>query len=91
MLVVKFDSSRKERPVLPLLHTLEVYQNELASELIMTCKGCVTPSPAKMTVYPSSWGPFHKQVKQTLSLNLNSELIYSEIGNSEFSVPEQQI
>ena len=42
-----------------------------------------------------SWGRsgvrFTKQVQQTLSLTLNSELIYSEIGNSEFSVPEQQI
>ena len=32
-----------------------------------------------------------KQVQQTLSVTLNSELIYSEIGNSEFPVPEQQI
>ncbi|XP_067435649.1 Fc receptor-like protein 5 isoform X2 [Thunnus thynnus] len=34
---------------------------------------------------------FTKQVQQTLSLILNSELIYSEIGNSEFPVPEQLI
>ncbi len=27
---------------------------------------------------------FNKEVQPTLSLNLNSELSYSEIGNSEF-------
>ncbi len=32
---------------------------------------------------------FNKEVQPTLSLNLNSELSYSEIGNSEFSVTEQ--
>ena len=34
---------------------------------------------------------FTKQVQQTLSLILNSELIYSEIENSEFPVPETLI
>ncbi len=32
---------------------------------------------------------FNKEVQPTLSLNLNSELTYSEMGNSEFSVTEQ--
>ncbi len=32
---------------------------------------------------------FNKEVLPTLSLNLNSELSYSEMGNSEFSVTEQ--
>ncbi len=32
---------------------------------------------------------FNKEVQPTLSLNLNSELSYSEMGNSEFSVTEQ--
>ncbi len=32
---------------------------------------------------------FSKEVQPTLSLNLNSELTYSEMGNSEFSVSEQ--
>ncbi len=30
-----------------------------------------------------------KEVQLTLSLNLNSELTYSEMGNSEFSFTEQ--
>uniref|UniRef100_A0A3P8TWZ8 Ig-like domain-containing protein n=1 Tax=Amphiprion percula TaxID=161767 RepID=A0A3P8TWZ8_AMPPE len=34
---------------------------------------------------------FTKQVQQTLSLTLNSELIYSEIENSEFSVSQRLI
>ncbi len=32
---------------------------------------------------------FNKEVQPTLSLNLYSELTYSEMGNSEFSVTEQ--
>ncbi len=32
---------------------------------------------------------FNKEVQPTLSLNLNSELTYSEMGNSEFSVSER--
>ncbi len=32
---------------------------------------------------------FNKEVQPTLSLNLNSELSYSEMGNSEFLVTEQ--
>ncbi len=32
---------------------------------------------------------FSKEVQPTLSLNLNSELTYSEMGNYEFSVTEQ--
>ncbi len=32
---------------------------------------------------------FNKEVQPTLSLNLNSELSYSGMGNSEFSVTEQ--
>ncbi len=32
---------------------------------------------------------FNKEVQPTLSLNLNSELTYSEMGNSEFSVTER--
>ncbi len=32
---------------------------------------------------------FNKEVQPTLSLNLNSELTYSEMGNSEFSGSEQ--
>ncbi len=32
---------------------------------------------------------FNKEVQPTLSLNLNSELSYSEMGNSEFSVTER--
>ncbi len=32
---------------------------------------------------------FNKEVQPTLSLNLNSELSYSEMGNSEFSVSER--
>ncbi len=38
------------------------------------------------------WRPgarFNKEVQPTLSLNLNSELTYSEMGNSEFSVSER--
>ena len=38
-----------------------------------------------------SGGYSRKQVKQTLSLSLNSELTYSEMGNSEYPVPEQRI
>ena len=34
---------------------------------------------------------FTKQVQQPLSLILNAGLIYSEIENSGFSVPEQRI
>lgn len=34
---------------------------------------------------------FRKQAKQTLSLVLFSELIEPELGNSDFSVPEQLI
>ncbi len=34
-------------------------------------------------------GRFSKEVQPTLSLNLYSELTYSEMGNSEFSVTEQ--
>ncbi len=38
----------------------------------------------------NSLGPISiRRFQQTLSLNLNSELTYSEMGNSEFSVPEQ--
>ncbi len=37
----------------------------------------------------TSGARFSKQVQPTLSLNLNSELTYSEMGNSEFSVTEQ--
>ncbi len=49
-------------------------------------------------VYVTGWpvclgGPpgarFNKEVQPTRSLNLNSELTYSEMGNSEFSVTEQ--
>ncbi len=32
---------------------------------------------------------FNKEVQPTLSLNFNSELTYSEMGNSEFSVTER--
>ncbi len=32
---------------------------------------------------------FNKEVQPTLSLNLNSEMTYSEMGNSEFSVSER--
>ncbi len=32
---------------------------------------------------------FNKEVQPTLSLNLNSELTYPEMGNSEFSVSER--
>ena len=47
----------------------------------------------QQSVFPQKvWGVrFTKQVQQTLSLILNSELIYSEIENSEFPVPEQLI
>ncbi len=42
------------------------------------------------TTLPGSAGArFNKEVQPTLSLNLNSELSYSEMGNSEFSVTEQ--
>ncbi len=37
----------------------------------------------------TSGAHFNKEVQPTLSLNLNSELSYSEMGNSEFSVTEQ--
>ncbi len=37
----------------------------------------------------SSRARFNKEVQPTLSLNLNSELSYPEMGNSEFSVTEQ--
>ena len=36
-------------------------------------------------------GYSRKEVQQTLSLSLNSELTYSEMGNSEYPVPEQLI
>ena len=36
-------------------------------------------------------GSSRKQVQQTLSLSLNSEFTYSEMGNSEYPVPEQRI
>ncbi len=32
---------------------------------------------------------FNKEVQPTLSLNLNSELNYLEMGNSQFSVSER--
>ncbi len=32
---------------------------------------------------------FNREMQPTLSLNLNLELTYSEMGNSEFSVTEQ--
>ncbi len=38
---------------------------------------------------PTPGARFNKEVQPTLSLNLNSELSYSEMGNSEFSVTEQ--
>ena len=39
----------------------------------------------------SPGGCSRKQVQQTLSLTLTSELTYSEMGYSEYSVPEQRI
>lgn len=39
----------------------------------------------------TSGARFNKEVQPTQSLNLNSELTYSEIGNSDFSVTEQLI
>ncbi len=39
--------------------------------------------------FSTSGARFNKEVQPTLSLNLNSELSYSEMGNSEFSVTEQ--
>ncbi len=39
--------------------------------------------------HQQSGARFNKEVQPTLSLNLNSEFSYSEIGNSEFSVTEQ--
>ncbi len=37
----------------------------------------------------SAGARFNKEVQPTLSLNLNSELTYPEMGNSEFLVTEQ--
>ena len=36
-------------------------------------------------------GCSRKRVQQTLNLTLTSELTYSEMGYSEYSVPEQRI
>ncbi len=41
------------------------------------------------TTWNTPGARFNKEVQPTLSLNLNSELSYSEMGNSEFSVTEQ--
>ncbi len=47
------------------------------------------PSKAHQPVTVTPGARFNKEVQPTLSLNLNSELSYSEMGNSEFSVTEQ--
>ncbi len=43
----------------------------------------------KINGFSLSGARFNKEVQPTLSLNLNSELTYSQMGNSEFSVTEQ--
>ncbi len=56
---------------------------------------CSHPGPFCMKSYTKilldyiSGARFKKEVQLTLSLNLNSELSYSEMGNSEFAVTEQ--
>ncbi len=57
--------------------------------------GCPASSIDKLQMYKMllleslPGARFNKEVQPTLSLNLNSELSYSEMGNSEFSVTEQ--
>ncbi len=48
---------------------------------------CVPKMNEGLTLGPGAC--FSKEVQPTLSLNLNSELTYSEMGNSEFSVSER--
>ncbi len=52
---------------------------------------CTTerPANASKTTLMAPGARFNKEVQPTLSLNLNSELSYSEMGNTEFSVTEQ--
>ncbi len=45
--------------------------------------------PTDLFMTSSAGARFNKEVQPTQSLNLNSELTYSEMGNSEFSVTEQ--
>ena len=57
VLIVESDSSRKEGPVIPLLHTLRVYQS-VAEGAAQSCEsdlqGGGTPAKAAMTDCPSS-------------------------------------
>ncbi len=48
---------------------------------------CLSPPEVIISLPPGA--RFNKEVQPTLSLNLNSELSYSEMENSEFSVTEQ--
>ncbi len=60
--------------------------------LILKCVCCCHCPQCFHPVFSSclsSGARFNKEVQPTLSLNLNSELSYSEMGNSEFSVTEQ--
>ncbi len=41
-----------------------------------------------MCLYKGAGARFNKEVQPTLSLNLNSEMTYREMGNSEFLVSE---
>ncbi len=45
--------------------------------------------PSPTTNSPGAY--FNKEVQPTLSLNLNSELTYREMGNSELSVSEPTV
>ncbi len=57
---------------------------------VSVCSLCWTTKIQKYSyVYHRPGARFNKEVQPTLSLNLNSELSYSEMGNSEFSVTEQ--
>ncbi len=56
----------------------------------VTTQSCTRPSATSLGDELSHQGPVSiRRFNQLLSLNLNSELTYSEMGNSEFSVTEQ--
>ncbi len=67
--------SQTEDCILQRLHLSAVMSSNLAEGHLNRCHG------------PGA--RFNKEVQPTLSLNLNSELSYSEMGNSGFSVTER--
>ena len=64
MLVIQSDSSRKEGPSIPLLHTLGMHQS-VAEGAAQCCESDVwgTPAPVSMTACPSRAVLLHKFIK----------------------------